>query len=254
MPKYYCDYCDKSLTHDSASVRKAHAGGRQHNQFIRDHYQRIADEMAAEEAAKRARAKSVGARAELRPGMPMPFRIGSTCEDANGVVRVPVAGLPLPVPVGVPARPGFPPQTVYSRDMAPRVAPGMPPPSQDDLPPEMQPQEPVSLLSGAAFDMFGKMAPPQGISAEAVAAVIAPARVAVESAGGYSGRDGRDRPRGFDRERDSDQQRARDYPPHHERHHAQPHYGGHQAARGPAASAGYRDGGNRFPRPPQRRY
>uniref|UniRef100_A0A0K0EER8 Matrin-type domain-containing protein n=1 Tax=Strongyloides stercoralis TaxID=6248 RepID=A0A0K0EER8_STRER len=26
MPKYYCDYCDAYLTHDSPSVRKTHNG------------------------------------------------------------------------------------------------------------------------------------------------------------------------------------------------------------------------------------
>lgn len=30
MPKYYCDYCDVFLTHDSPSVRKTHNGGRKH--------------------------------------------------------------------------------------------------------------------------------------------------------------------------------------------------------------------------------
>ncbi len=30
MPKYYCDYCDTFLTHDSPSVRKTHNGGRKH--------------------------------------------------------------------------------------------------------------------------------------------------------------------------------------------------------------------------------
>ncbi len=30
MPRYYCDYCDVYLTHDSAAVRKAHNTGRKH--------------------------------------------------------------------------------------------------------------------------------------------------------------------------------------------------------------------------------
>ena len=28
MPKYFCDYCDTYLTHDSPSVRKTHCSGR----------------------------------------------------------------------------------------------------------------------------------------------------------------------------------------------------------------------------------
>ena len=30
MPRYYCDYCDAYLTHDSASVRKQHSQGFKH--------------------------------------------------------------------------------------------------------------------------------------------------------------------------------------------------------------------------------
>ncbi|KAI9466931.1 U1 small nuclear ribonucleoprotein C [Lactarius psammicola] len=38
MPKHYCDYCDVYLTHDSASVRKAHNSGRNHLANVRDYY------------------------------------------------------------------------------------------------------------------------------------------------------------------------------------------------------------------------
>mmetsp|Transcript_9171 Transcript_9171/g.41774 ORF Transcript_9171/g.41774 Transcript_9171/m.41774 type:complete len:109 (-) Transcript_9171:977-1303(-) len=30
MPRYYCDYCDAHLTHDSPSVRKQHNAGYKH--------------------------------------------------------------------------------------------------------------------------------------------------------------------------------------------------------------------------------
>jgi ribosomal protein L44E len=30
MPRYYCDYCDAHLTHDSNSVRKQHNAGFKH--------------------------------------------------------------------------------------------------------------------------------------------------------------------------------------------------------------------------------
>uniref|UniRef100_A0AC35UEM6 U1 small nuclear ribonucleoprotein C n=1 Tax=Rhabditophanes sp. KR3021 TaxID=114890 RepID=A0AC35UEM6_9BILA len=39
MPKYYCDYCDAYLTHDSPSVRKTHNGGRKHKENVRNFYQ-----------------------------------------------------------------------------------------------------------------------------------------------------------------------------------------------------------------------
>lgn len=37
--RYYCDYCDTFLTHDSPSVRKTHCGGRFHRDNVRKYYQ-----------------------------------------------------------------------------------------------------------------------------------------------------------------------------------------------------------------------
>ncbi|GFT51351.1 u1 small nuclear ribonucleoprotein C [Nephila pilipes] len=39
MPKYYCDYCDTYLTHDSPSVRKTHCNGRRHKDNVKFYYQ-----------------------------------------------------------------------------------------------------------------------------------------------------------------------------------------------------------------------
>ncbi|WOG94783.1 hypothetical protein DCAR_0314080 [Daucus carota subsp. sativus] len=38
MPRYYCDYCDTYLTHDSPSVRKQHNAGYKHKANVRDYY------------------------------------------------------------------------------------------------------------------------------------------------------------------------------------------------------------------------
>ncbi|KAJ2789914.1 U1 small nuclear ribonucleoprotein C [Coemansia linderi] len=38
MPKYYCDYCDIFLTHDSSSVRKAHNTGWKHINQVAQYY------------------------------------------------------------------------------------------------------------------------------------------------------------------------------------------------------------------------
>jgi U1 small nuclear ribonucleoprotein C len=38
MPKYYCDYCDIFLTHDSPSVRKSHNEGWKHKAAVRAYY------------------------------------------------------------------------------------------------------------------------------------------------------------------------------------------------------------------------
>ena len=55
MPRYYCDYCDAYLTHDSASVRKQHNIGFKHKANVRAYYallKRTADEEAEAEAAE----------------------------------------------------------------------------------------------------------------------------------------------------------------------------------------------------------
>lgn len=46
MPKYYCDYCDTYLTHDSPSVRKTHCQGRKHKDNVKFYYQKWMEEQA----------------------------------------------------------------------------------------------------------------------------------------------------------------------------------------------------------------
>lgn len=40
MPKYFCDYCDTYLTHDSPSVRKTHCAGRKHRENVKFYYEK----------------------------------------------------------------------------------------------------------------------------------------------------------------------------------------------------------------------
>ncbi|XP_042910938.1 U1 small nuclear ribonucleoprotein C-like [Parasteatoda tepidariorum] len=46
MPKYYCDYCDTYLTHDSPSVRKTHCNGRKHRDNVKFYYQKWMEDQA----------------------------------------------------------------------------------------------------------------------------------------------------------------------------------------------------------------
>ncbi|KAK0728572.1 U1 zinc finger-domain-containing protein [Lasiosphaeria miniovina] len=46
MPKFFCDYCDVYLTHDSMSVRKAHNTGRNHLRNVVEYYQQVGHEKA----------------------------------------------------------------------------------------------------------------------------------------------------------------------------------------------------------------
>ncbi|KAA0193722.1 U1 small nuclear ribonucleoprotein C, partial [Fasciolopsis buskii] len=43
-PRYYCDYCDTFLTHDSPSVRKTHCSGRNHKDNVKEYYQKWLEE------------------------------------------------------------------------------------------------------------------------------------------------------------------------------------------------------------------
>ena len=38
MARYYCDYCDAYLTHDSATVRQQHNLGFKHKANVRNYY------------------------------------------------------------------------------------------------------------------------------------------------------------------------------------------------------------------------
>ncbi|XP_024390520.1 U1 small nuclear ribonucleoprotein C [Physcomitrium patens] len=44
MPRYYCDYCDTHLTHDSPSVRKQHCAGYKHKANVRQYYQQFEEQ------------------------------------------------------------------------------------------------------------------------------------------------------------------------------------------------------------------
>lgn len=44
MPRYYCDYCDTYLTHDSPSVRKQHNAGYKHKANVRLFYKKFEEE------------------------------------------------------------------------------------------------------------------------------------------------------------------------------------------------------------------
>ncbi|GAA5830931.1 hypothetical protein JCM11251_005083 [Rhodosporidiobolus azoricus] len=62
MGKYYCDYCDVFLTHDSASVRRAHNAGRNHLSNVRDYYASLGNDKAQDLIDQIVRAFETGQR------------------------------------------------------------------------------------------------------------------------------------------------------------------------------------------------
>mmetsp|Transcript_10603 Transcript_10603/g.48710 ORF Transcript_10603/g.48710 Transcript_10603/m.48710 type:complete len:90 (-) Transcript_10603:974-1243(-) len=54
MPRYYCDYCDAHLTHDSPSVRKQHNAGYKHKANVRNYYMQFEEQTTQSILATRA--------------------------------------------------------------------------------------------------------------------------------------------------------------------------------------------------------
>ncbi|KAL6952425.1 hypothetical protein U1Q18_041416 [Sarracenia purpurea var. burkii] len=80
MPRYYCDYCDTYLTHDSPSVRKQHNAGYKHKANVRTYYQQfeaqqnqsLIDQKIKEHLGQTAVFQQVGAAYnQLRPRLPL---------------------------------------------------------------------------------------------------------------------------------------------------------------------------------------
>jgi U1 small nuclear ribonucleoprotein C len=88
MPRYYCDYCDAYLTHDSASVRKQHNSGFKHKSNFKAYYLQF-----EEEAQMRLFAEIHGGVAPA-PGLPR-----------GGVAPAPGGSVPAQRPYGGSAPP-----------------------------------------------------------------------------------------------------------------------------------------------------
>jgi U1 small nuclear ribonucleoprotein C len=141
MPKYYCDYCDTFLTHDSPSVRKTHCTGRKHKDNVKFYYQKWMEEQAqhlidATTAAFKAGKIASNPFATPPPGaMPgMPPRPGMTgfnpmvriSWDSESVDRlIKHLSFQLPPPSALGGPPGFAPPAFAPPNfsMPPHMAP-----------------------------------------------------------------------------------------------------------------------------------
>ena len=118
MPKYYCDYCDTYLTHDSPSVRKTHNGGRKHKEAVRLYYTKWIEEQAQSFIDQTYKAHIGSAMPPFFMGAGMPVRgLGIPPPGQMSMVPPPVMmggpGVPpagmLPPGPGGPMRPNGPP-------------------------------------------------------------------------------------------------------------------------------------------------
>ncbi|XP_012890363.1 PREDICTED: U1 small nuclear ribonucleoprotein C-like [Dipodomys ordii] len=140
MPKFYCDYCETYLTHDSPSVRKTHYSGRKHKENIKDYYQKWMEEQAQSLINKISMFHSFVLTAVFQQGKtpPTPF---SAPPPVGAMILPHPPNLPGPLHSGMMPAPhmggppimpmmGLPPPGM----MPVRPAPGMRPPMGGHMP------------------------------------------------------------------------------------------------------------------------
>lgn len=169
MPRYYCDYCDTYLTHDSPSVRKQHNAGYKHKHNVRTYYQQfeeqqtqsLIDQRIKEHLGQAAAFQQVGAAYNQhllgqRPRLPvLPTPVMSQIPGGAPLlpgIRPPV----LPRPVS--GAPGY----VSSPNMPPMMLPpGAPMPGQLNAIPR-PPGSAATTVPGSTAAPTSNGAPPMG--------------------------------------------------------------------------------------------
>ncbi|KAJ8748374.1 hypothetical protein K2173_003011 [Erythroxylum novogranatense] len=190
MPRYYCDYCDTYLTHDSPSVRKQHNAGYKHKANVRSYYQQfeeqqtqsLIDQRIKEHLGQAAAFQQVGAAYNQhllaqRPRLPvLPTPVMPVPGNAPyPAIRPPVLPRPVPgapgfmpmmAPPGAPSIPGHlngvptprPPAVIGPPTVSGSTAAAAPPTGAPSMVPPGSYQGPPATSSGG-FDNFNANAP-----------------------------------------------------------------------------------------------
>lgn len=128
MPKYYCDYCDTYLTHDSPSVRKTHCTGRKHRDNVKFYYQKWMEEQAQHLIDATTAAFKAGKIAQ-NPFAAPPPKVGVAIPPPNQLGPPPRPGMMMP--------PGMPPMMMgHHGPLPPPMMGGMgmrPPPMMGQM-------------------------------------------------------------------------------------------------------------------------
>ncbi|CAF0887233.1 unnamed protein product [Rotaria sordida] len=124
MPKYYCDYCDTFLTHDSPSVRKTHCQGRKHKENVRDYYQKWMEEQAQKLIDQTTAAYKSGKLVNTPFPMGVPRLINPNIAPPWAFSLPP--GMP---PLGLPPNPAAMTALMTLRPPPGILPPGVPPPA-----------------------------------------------------------------------------------------------------------------------------
>lgn len=151
MPRYYCDYCDTYLTHDSPSVRKQHNAGYKHKGNVRTYYQQFEAQLNQSLIDQKVK-EHLGA---FRPvGLPFPQ------------LRPGLPGLPTPqMQMQMPGNPQMPAGAQWVPGMRPpvlpRPMPGLPGYAPPPMPQMLAP--PGAPLPGQVNNMQRPVGPPSAV-------------------------------------------------------------------------------------------
>ncbi|XP_050238918.1 U1 small nuclear ribonucleoprotein C [Mercurialis annua] len=163
MPRYYCDYCDTYLTHDSPSVRKQHNAGYKHKANVRNYYQQFEEQQTQSLIDQRIK-EHLGAAFQ---------QVGAAYnQHLLARPRLPVLPTPMMPMAGNPQMmAGFRPPLVLPRPPGPPgyfSAPGMPPmmapPGTPSLPGQLNglPRPPMMMPPSSAPGSTTALPPSSG--------------------------------------------------------------------------------------------
>ncbi|KAK4281098.1 hypothetical protein QN277_012631 [Acacia crassicarpa] len=194
MPRYYCDYCDTYLTHDSPSVRKQHNAGYKHKANVRAYYQQfeeqqtqsLIDQRIKEHLGQAAAFQQVGSafnqhlltqrpRFPVLPTPGVPIAGNAQIPGSQPLVpgiRPPVLPRPFPGAPGYASVPPMPPM------VPPPGAPGPPGQAAIPRPPTLAPP---AAAPGSATTPTSNGAP------SVVSSAMYQANPTAPSSGGYEG-------------------------------------------------------------------
>jgi len=142
MPKFYCDYCDTYLTHNTPSVRKTHCAGRKHKENVKFFYQKWMEDQA-QSLIDATTAAFMSGKLGKHPGNAIPPPVGMG---------------------GPPMRPGMPPMGMPPGMPPMGMPPGMGPPGMRmPMPPGMGPPPGMPPMGGPPGMMPPGMRPPMGM-------------------------------------------------------------------------------------------
>ncbi|XP_024981485.1 U1 small nuclear ribonucleoprotein C-like [Cynara cardunculus var. scolymus] len=173
MPRYYCDYCDTYLTHDSPSVRKQHNAGYKHKANVRIYYQQyeaqqnqyLIDQKVKEHLGQAAAYQQVGAAYnQLRPRLPVlptpMMPMPGNPQMAMNPSLMPGMRPPISLPRPMPGYPGMPQMVTPpgATSMPGQINPSMPGQVNNGVPRPMTMSAPMMVPGSSGTPTSG--APP----------------------------------------------------------------------------------------------